>query len=221
MYDSQPLQLPQEVFNQAKELHNLSTAKNAEAYQLELEAGQIRHEAAAATQQLMDLINPYQRSLLGPWIGGGGSGIGLPGSPSPGLPSPGLPSPGFPSPGLPGIPSPGFPSPGFPSPGLPGTPQPGSPIPGQPGAGLQQPSSPPPAYIPPKPFTAQGYAFVDPGAISFCVFKFTYMWLTNGDQFWFFPIFVGPNSIAGFRWGRFGWRYYGIDLRLVDAFTCS
>lgn len=122
-----------------------------------------------------------------------------------------------------------FPGGGFPGfPGLPGTGLPGTPgMPdftgGQQGGGYQAPTSPPPSTIPPKPYSiSSGVAFVDPGAISGCLFRFTYVWLTNGDQFWFFPTFVGPQSIAGFRYNIFGgWRYFGIDLRFVDAFTCS
>ncbi|WP_246066894.1 collagen-like protein [Paenibacillus koleovorans] len=123
---------------------------------------------------------------------------------------------------MPGTSGPGFP--GGPMPGFPGTP--GTPMPGAGGTG-QAPTSPPPGFIPPKPFSLQSagpggaVAFVDPGAISRCLFRFTYIWLANGQQFWFFPIFVGPTSIAGFRWTGWTWAYFGIDLRLIDAFTCS
>ncbi|MFM1654647.1 transporter [Brevibacillus sp. B_LB10_24] len=91
-------------------------------------------------------------------------------------------------------------------------------FPGQP-PGPQQfspPSFPPPTFIPqqPAPFA------VDPGAIAGCRFRMTYVWLVNRDQFWFFPVFIGPRSIAGFRWtGRF-WRYTGFDLRLIISFSC-
>ena len=49
---------------------------------------------------------------------------------------------------------------------------------------LQQqgpPTGPPPDFIPmeqPSTFA------VDPGAISFCTFSFTYIWLINGQSFW-------------------------------------
>lgn len=89
--------------------------------------------------------------------------------------------------------------------------------PGQQGFG-QQPTSPPPSFTPQKP--AAGLFAVDPGAISRCLFRFTYVWLTNRQQFWFFPIFVGRNSVAGFRWTGFNWLYFGIDLRRIESFTC-
>lgn len=85
-----------------------------------------------------------------------------------------------------------------------------------PGTQAQQPTSPPPPFIPQQPATFA----IDPGAIARCLFRNTYVWLTNGEQFWLFPIFVGPRSVAGFRWsGRF-WRYTGFDLRLISSFTC-
>ncbi|MEH7590730.1 collagen-like protein [Priestia megaterium] len=131
---------------------------------------------------------------------------------------PGSPG-GFPgSPGgFPGSPG-GFPgSPG----GFPGSPGgfPGSPggFPGSPG-GQQAPTSPPPAFIPQQQ-TATPFA-VDPGAISLCLFRNTYIWLRNGSSFWFFPIFVGRRSVSGFRWnGRF-WTIFGIDTRQIVSFTC-
>ncbi|MGO0063449.1 transporter [Brevibacillus fluminis] len=92
------------------------------------------------------------------------------------------------------------------------------PPPGRP-PGSQQvppPTSPPPTFIPmqPAPFR------IDPGAISGCLFRFTYLWLVDGDQFWFFPVFVGARSVAGFRWTGRSWRYTGFDLRLILSFTC-
>src|SRR5690606_15929419 len=106
-------------------------------------------------------------------------------------------------PGFPGFPSFPGPQPG-PSSGQPVFPgsQPGPPL-GQPGVGSQgAPSSPPPAFIPQQP-PISTFA-VDSGAIVRCLFRNTYIWLRNGNQFWFFPIFVGRNSVAGFQWnGRF------------------
>nr|WP_240762965.1 collagen-like protein [Paenibacillus thalictri] len=129
-------------------------------------------------------------------------------------------------PGFPGVPGgPGFPGgpggPGFPGgPGGPGFPgAPGGPgFPGAPG-GVQAPTTPPPPFAPPKPFTAAG-TFVNPGALRGCLFRFTYVWLINGAQFWFFPVFIGSNSVAGFRWDGFFWRYIGLNARMINAFTC-
>ncbi|OUB66431.1 transporter [Bacillus thuringiensis serovar zhaodongensis] len=82
----------------------------------------------------------------------------------------------------------------------------------------QAPTVPPPSFIP-QQSTASPFA-VDPGAISFCLFRNTYIWLSNGEQFWYYPIFVGPRSVAGFRWnGRF-WTMFGVDTRRIISFTC-
>ncbi|GGA77733.1 hypothetical protein [Ornithinibacillus halotolerans] len=97
---------------------------------------------------------------------------------------------------------------------------PGGGFPGQPGGGGQQgaPTSPPPSFTPQQP-QFQLFA-VDPGAIRGCLFRFTYIWLENGNSFWFYPTFVGRNSVAGFRWRGFRWVYFGIDLNRVRSFQC-
>lgn len=101
--------------------------------------------------------------------------------------------------------------PGFPGSGpFPG----GGPGGGQTGA----PTSPPPSFTPQQP-QFQTFA-VDPGAIRGCLFRFTYVWLNRRNSFWFFPTFVGRNSVAGFRWSRFRWVYFGIDLDRIQSFQC-
>ncbi|MBB6450954.1 hypothetical protein HNR44_002944 [Geomicrobium halophilum] len=95
---------------------------------------------------------------------------------------------------------------------------------GGPGSSPQTspPTASPPGFIPPRPPETQqiGTFAVDPGAIRGCLFRFTYVWLTNQQQFWFYPIFVGRTSVAGFRWTGFSWVYFGIDTGLIDAFQC-
>ncbi|WP_425446460.1 hypothetical protein [Dethiothermospora halolimnae] len=77
------------------------------------------------------------------------------------------------------------------------------------------PASPPPSFTPqPSPFR------VDPGSIKQCRRKFTYIWLSNGDAFWFYPTFIGRRSISGFRWTGFMWVFYGTDLRNITSFIC-
>ena len=130
----------------------------------------------------------------------------------------GMLPPGFP--GGPGTQGPPFqPGPQGP-PGFPGGPGPQGP-PGQPGGSQTQgPTSPPPQFTPVQPQQGPSLYAVDPGAISRCLFRNTYVWLTNGENFWFWPVFVGPTSVAGFRWsGRF-WFYFGIDLRRISSFSC-
>ncbi|MTW88302.1 hypothetical protein F3157_22245 [Virgibacillus dakarensis] len=109
---------------------------------------------------------------------------------------------------------PGFPEfPGGGQSGGPGTGQ--SQFPGGPSASA--PTSPPPSFTPEQP-QFQTFA-VDPGAIRGCLYRFTYIWL-DWDSFWFFPVFVGRNSVAGFRWRRNRWVYFGVDLDRVQSFQC-
>ncbi|REE83939.1 hypothetical protein A8990_116118 [Paenibacillus taihuensis] len=82
----------------------------------------------------------------------------------------------------------------------------------------QAPAGPPPSQVPIKPLTST-FA-VDPGAISRCMFRYTYIWPRNGAGFWFYPVFVGRTSVSGFRWNGFFWMFSGFDLSRIDAFTC-
>ncbi|MDQ0173795.1 transporter [Paenibacillus tundrae] len=82
----------------------------------------------------------------------------------------------------------------------------------------QPPPSPPPQFTPPQP-AATAFA-IDPGAIVGCLFRNTYVWLRNGNSFWFFPTFVGRTSVAGFRWTGRRWVFTGVDLRSIVSFTC-
>ncbi|WP_188455974.1 hypothetical protein [Virgibacillus oceani] len=141
---------------------------------------------------------------------------GFPNNQFPGGGQSGFPG-GGPS-GFPGVGPGGFP--GFPGSGqFPGGGQPGPGGGGFPGGGqsANAPTSPPPSFTPEQP-QFQTFA-VDPGAIRRCLFRFTYIWLRR-DAFWFYPVFLGRNSIAGFRWTGFRWVYFGIDLDRVEAFQC-
>ena len=79
------------------------------------------------------------------------------------------------------------------------------------------PSSPPPSFVPTQ--QVEAYA-VDPGSIARCLFSYTYVWLRGFEQFWFYPTFVGRNSVSGYRWTGYRWVYFGIDLRQIQSFTC-
>ena len=99
------------------------------------------------------------------------------------------------------------------------------------------PTTPPPTFIPNEaqatqiggpmqqsfgaggPGGPQAFA-VDPGAIFPCVFRFTYIWPNRGNGFWAFPVFVGRNSIAGWRFNGRRWVYFGMDLRRIRSFYC-
>lgn len=115
---------------------------------------------------------------------------------------------------------PPFPS-GGPMQGPPGPPPsfgPPSQGPGGPGAGTP-PTTPPPQFVPAEAQQATPFA-VDPGSIRRCLFRFTYVWLRNRQQFWFYPMFVGRNSVSGYRWTGFRWIFFGVSLREIRSFTC-
>lgn len=61
---------------------------------------------------------------------------------------------------------------------------------------------------------------VSPGSISFCLFKFTYIWETNGRNYWAFLLNVDSKTVSGFRWFRGTWVYFGVDLKKIDSFIC-
>ncbi|ALC88624.1 hypothetical protein AM500_01550 [Bacillus sp. FJAT-18017] len=114
-----------------------------------------------------------------------------------------------------------FPGGGFPGGGATGGMFPGGGATGGvfPGGGQDGPPFGPPPFATPQESQAAAFA-VDPGGIRRCLYRYTYIWLNNGNSFWFYPTFVGRTSIAGWRWRRRGWSYYGTDLRRIRSFRC-
>jgi len=90
---------------------------------------------------------------------------------------------------------------------------------GSPGQQGGPPIQPPPSFIPAQRGGPTIFA-VDPGAIRPCLFRFVYIWLENGRQFWAWLVFVGPRSVAGWRWTGFNWVYFGTDLENISDFVC-
>ena len=133
-----------------------------------------------------------------------------PGGPgmTPSVPSMPPSRPGFPPSG-PGMPPSG---PGLP-PGGPGLPPSGPGLPS--GEQFAAPRSAPPAFEPITPARA-----VNPRDIRRCINRFTFIWLRNGNSFWFFPVFVSRDFVLGFRWGRRGWEFTEINLRRIMFFQC-
>ena len=93
-----------------------------------------------------------------------------------------------------------------------------------PSGGGPVPMGPPPSSVPRRPGQPRGGVtpFVSPGSMRNCIGRFTYVWLSNGLEFWFFPVQIWANTVVGFRWDRrFGWSYTGISLNRIDMFTCT
>ncbi len=85
------------------------------------------------------------------------------------------------------------------------------------------PPSGPPKFTPSEPKSQQFGATplaVDQGAIRPCLYSFVYIWPRRGSGFWAWLTFVGPRSVAGFRFNRNTWRYFGMDLRDISSFQC-
>lgn len=132
---------------------------------------------------------------------------------------------GRPSGGFPGMPG-GFPGRPGGFPGFPGAPGgfPGSP--GMPpyGGQMTPPAAPPPSFTP-QLSTFQGTAEFSRRSggrgIGRCLFRNTFIWLTNGNSFWFYPMFAFGNSIIGFRWrGNRGWVYDVLNRHRIAFFQC-
>lgn len=81
------------------------------------------------------------------------------------------------------------------------------------------PTLPPPSVVPQQTHQAGAYA-VDPGSMISCLHRYTYVWLRGREQFWFYPTFIGRNSVSGYRWTGHRWVNYGISLRQIQSFTC-
>lgn len=79
------------------------------------------------------------------------------------------------------------------------------------------PSFAPPHHTPPRPSPTKS---VDGYLMQPCLYTPTYLWLSNGQQFWFYPTFMGRRSVAGYRWSYSQWVYTGFGFDIIDSFTC-
>jgi hypothetical protein len=53
-----------------------------------------------------------------------------------------------------------------------------------------------------------------------CLNRFTFIWLVNGNSFWFYPTFVDRQFVTGFRWRRNRWEFDRINLRRILFHRC-
>ncbi|WMJ89888.1 hypothetical protein [Anaerocolumna sp. MB42-C2] len=93
-------------------------------------------------------------------------------------------------------------------------PPPFTPPPGE-GGPTQAPRSAPPAFSPRIPSRQDG-----PRGIRNCLYRNTFIWLNNGNSFWFYPTFVGRQAVSGFRWRGFAWTFERINLNRIWSFQC-
>lgn len=99
-----------------------------------------------------------------------------------------------------------------------------------------QPLSPPPNFTPEMPRMEREQTFGAPDQFGAqyrggrqqyppvfnrrCLNRYTFIWLINGNSFWFFPTFIGWQHIEGFRWRNGRWVYDRINLRRIIFSTC-
>ncbi|MFD4815501.1 hypothetical protein [Peribacillus butanolivorans] len=92
--------------------------------------------------------------------------------------------------------------------------------PPRPPQGGGPPHKAPPLFIP--QFPGGMFKAIDTGSMKGCLYQNTYVWLINGRSFWFYPTYVGYNSVAGYRWrpSQQRWAYYGTDASEIRSFQC-
>jgi glucan-binding YG repeat protein len=85
-----------------------------------------------------------------------------------------------------------------------------------------QPKNPPPSYTPKLSDVAEpNLTTVESGAITPCIFRFTYIWLKSGISFWSYLAFIGKTSISGWQYKAGQWVYFSVDLKNIKNFICS
>jgi len=102
-----------------------------------------------------------------------------------------------------------------------------------PGAGMDgMPRTAPPNFIPEAPKMERspmgGVYYVNPSQqrggsnrpIRRCVNSFTYIWLRNGSNFWFYITRVDDVFIQGFRWRGNRWEFDRISRNRIIFYRC-
>ena len=84
------------------------------------------------------------------------------------------------------------------------------------------PKNPPPNYTPKlSDVAAPNLTDIKFGVIVPCLFRFTYLWLKSGGSFWLYIVYVGRNSISGWRYKGGQWVYFSLYLKEIKNFICS
>lgn len=61
---------------------------------------------------------------------------------------------------------------------------------------------------------------VDDTILRSCIFCHIYLWLRDGIEFWSWISFIGGGHIIGWRWSKFHWINFELDLRKIESFIC-
>ena len=101
-----------------------------------------------------------------------------------------------------------------------------------PPGGDGMPTTPPPNFVPEAPRMERspmgGVYFVNPSnqqnrynrPIRRCLNSFTYIWLRNGNNFWFYITRIDDRFIQGFRWTGRDWTFDRISRNRVIFYRC-
>lgn len=107
-------------------------------------------------------------------------------------------------------------------------------MPQGPGPGMEGPRTAPPNFIP-QPTEMDRRSMEGPTGFGYqygqdrrrgqrdlrrCVNRFTFIWLVNGNSFWFYPTFVDRQFVQGFRWRRNRWEFDRININRIIYFRC-
>lgn len=80
------------------------------------------------------------------------------------------------------------------------------------------PTNPPPSSVPKRRF---GILTVDPGALRGCLYRDTYLRLSNRTSFWFHPTYIDYVVTIGFKWDGKSWIPWKTDLDKIVTFQCA
>ncbi|MET3194919.1 hypothetical protein ABID96_001887 [Bacillus sp. OAE603] len=61
----------------------------------------------------------------------------------------------------------------------------------------------------------------NPWGLQNCLYRFTYLWLRNGDNFWFYLTTIAESRVYGYRFFGGRWNHYSVSLRDITFYHCS
>ena len=93
------------------------------------------------------------------------------------------------------------------------------------GTNSRPPTGPPPPFTPSKvqaiheTFGGGSGAFmvIDSSVIQTLMFRYVYIWLKDGKEFWAWINFVDSTSAGGFQWNGSNWIPFRIDIKTIDG----
>lgn len=74
---------------------------------------------------------------------------------------------------------------------------------------------PPPDII---PYYCQNHEDITQEVLSQYRNRYIYIWMYQGDQFWYYPVRVEGDCLCGYAWTGEGWEYRQVSWRNIDAF---